>query len=332
MKPTAVVLCPGRGTYQKAEFGSLFPFYQSAVLARIDDARSQMQMPTITALDQADKYLPALHQQPANNAALIYAAGLCQFTAIREANFDIVAISGNSMGWYTAMSCAGVWDASLGTQVVSKMAQLTAGAPGKQFIYPLLDAQWRLDPQKLAAIQQQLQQQAPDLFWSIQYGGYAVLAGTDQAVTAAMTALPPIEDRFPLLLQGHAAFHSPLMRHASQAALAAFPPEVWQQPKVPLIDGAGRIWPAGSNDLQALQHYTFGTQVHDCYHFSQAVQLAVKEFAPDQIILLGPGQNLGGAVAQSLIEIGWRGLQSKQDFQDLQQSDTPFLIEAAALI
>jgi [acyl-carrier-protein] S-malonyltransferase len=332
MKPTALVLCPGRGTYQKAEFGCLRPFYHSETLALIDQKRRELNLPTVSELDGADKYLPALHQQPANNAALIYAAGLNQFAAISRDDYQIVAVSGNSMGWYTAMSCAGVWDAALGTAVVSRMAQLTAGAAGKQFIYPLLDADWRLDPEKQALVAEQLQQQAPDLYRSIQYGGYAVLAGTDHAVSKAMAALPPLDERFPLLLQGHAAFHSPLMQQASEMALAEFSPELWQQPKLPLIDGAGRIWPAGHNNLQQLQQYTFGTQVSSCYNFTQAVQLAVKEFSPDQIILLGPGQNLGGAVAQSLIEIGWRGLRSKQDFADVQQSATPFLIEAASLI
>jgi len=332
MKPTALVLCPGRGTYQKAEFGSLRPFYQSEILAQIDKTRRTLNLPSVSELDGADKYLPALHQQPANNAALIFAAGLCQFAAINRDDYQLVAVSGNSMGWYTAMSCAGVWDAALGSEVVSTMAQLTAGAAGKQFIYPLLDADWRQDPQKQALVAAQLQQHAPDLYRSIQYGGYAVLAGTDLAVQQAMAALPPLDERFPMLLQGHAAFHSPLMQAASMAALLKFQPDLWHQPNLPLIDGEGKIWPAGHNNLQALQQYTFGTQVTSCYNFTQAVQLAVKEFSPDQIILLGPGQNLGGAVAQSLIEIGWRGLRSKQDFVDVQQSATPFLIEAASLI
>jgi acyl transferase domain-containing protein len=329
MKPTALVLCPGRGTYQKAEFGSLKPFYGSTALAQIDQTRTTLHLPTVTGLDQADKYLPALHQQAVNNAALIYAAGVCQFQRISAQDFDIIAVSGNSMGWYTAMSCAGVWDLALGTEVVSVMAQLTAGAAGKQFIYPLLDADWHVDPDRKTMVEQQLLAQAPDLYRSIEYGGYAVLAGTDQAVSAAMAALPPIDERFPLLLQGHAAFHSPLMQQASENALEKFTAEHWSQPQLPLIDGTGRIWPAGPQSLAQLHHYTFGTQVNSCYHFTKAIQVAVKEFAPDHIILLGPGQNLGGAVAQSLIEIGWQGWHSKQDFLETQQSATPFLIEAA---
>ncbi len=42
--------------------------------------------------------------------------------------------------------------------------------------------------------------------------------------------------------------------------------------------------------------------------------------------LLGPGDTLGGAIAQALIAIGWRGLRSKQDFQEVQASDSPFLL------
>jgi [acyl-carrier-protein] S-malonyltransferase len=42
--------------------------------------------------------------------------------------------------------------------------------------------------------------------------------------------------------------------------------------------------------------------------------------------LLGPGAGLGGAVAQSLIQINWQGLTSKQDFTQAQQNDIPFVL------
>ena len=61
------------------------------------------------------------------------------------------------------------------------------------------------------------------------------------------------------------------------------------------------------------------------YDFTRAVQVAVKEYAPERIILLGPGDTLGGAIAQALIAIHWRGLTSKQDFQDAQATD-PILL------
>ncbi|MCT6700769.1 malonyl CoA-ACP transacylase [Rheinheimera sp. 4Y26] len=335
MKQTALVVCPGRGTYQKTELGSLAPFYGSKALKAIDQTRHQLGLTTVTELDSAPLYLNASHQKPENNAALIYAAGVAQFQSLQQdlaEQYDIVAVTGNSMGWYTALACAGVWAPGFGTEVVSAMAQLTAQAEGQQFIYPLLDEQWRLDPQKEAAVKHQLALHHGQLWMSIEYGGYAVMAGSKTAVTAAMAALPPVDGRFPLLLHGHAGFHSPLMQQASAAALARFSTEQFMRPQTALIDGSGTIWHPGAVDNKALWRYTFQTQVADCYHFSRALQVAVKEFAPDKLILLGPGQNLGGAVAQSLIEIGYAGLHSKQDFVALQQSDNPLLLEAQALL
>lgn len=335
MKQTAVVVCPGRGTYQKTELGSLAPFYGETVLNTIDQTRQQLGLATVTELDSAPTYLTATHQKPENNAALIYSAGVAQFQALRldlAEQYDIVAVTGNSMGWYTALSCAGVWEHDFGIEVVSAMAQLTAKAQGQQFIYPLLDEHWRLDPSKDAAVRQQLAAHPGELWMSIEYGGYAVLAGSKTAVTAAMSALPPVDGRFPLLLHGHAAFHSPLMQQAAADALARFSEQQFLRPKTALIDGSGMIWHPGAVDRAALWRYTFETQVADCYHFSRALQVAVKEFAPDKLILLGPGQNLGGAVAQSLIQIGYAGLHSKQDFVALQQSDKPLLLEAQALL
>ena len=56
-----------------------------------------------------------------------------------------------------------------------------------------------------------------------------------------------------------------------------------------------------------------------------SVQVAVKEFAPDVIILPGPGDTLGGAIAQSLIGIGWQGIAGKADFT-ARQAENPVLL------
>ena len=52
----------------------------------------------------------------------------------------------------------------------------------------------------------------------------------------------------------------------------------------------------------------------------------MKEFAPDHLILLGPGSSLGGAVAQSLIAVNWHNWQSKADFSQAQQAASPFVL------
>ncbi|MDX1537743.1 malonyl CoA-ACP transacylase [Arsukibacterium sp.] len=330
-KKTAVVVCPGRGSYNRPELGYITqqlandgPFRQQ--LNEFDALRGELGLPTVTELDTAASFSSGLHLKAENAAALIFAAGLADFSQINRDKYDIVAITGNSMGWYTALGCAGVWQGGQSMQLVTSMAQLTAGAAGAQFIYPILNSDWQPDIDKQARLAEQLYLHQGALFMSIAYGGYAVLAGTQSAVQQAMQALPPCDERFPLLLPGHAAFHSPLMQPAADQALASFAEALFATPQLPLVDGRGVIWPRQLSQAAALKAYTLGQQVCDTFYFSRAVQVAVKEFAPEHLILLGPGSGLGGAVAQSLIAINWQGLNSKQDFSAAQQADMPFVL------
>ena len=49
--------------------------------------------------------------------------------------------------------------------------------------------------------------------------------------------------------------------------------------------------------------------------------MAAREFAPDLFIVTGPGTTLGGAVAQSLICAGWRGMTDRAGFRAEQDRD-----------
>lgn len=328
MKKTALVICPGRGTYNKPELGYIqqHSSAQYSLLQQLDNVRAELNLATVTGLDQQPHFKTSLHGKAENAAALIFAAGMTDYQAIDTQQFNVVAITGNSMGWYTALGCANVWQPDAAMRIVSSMAQVTADAAGGQFIYPLVNENWQTDPQRVALVQQQLAQHRGELFMSICYGGYAVLAGTSEAVTSAMQALPPCDERFPLLLHGHVGFHSPLMQQAADRAQQLWSAEHFSAPLTPLIDGRGHIWQSYVADTQALQRYTLGHQVSQTYDFSLAVQVAVKEFAPQHIILLGPGAGLGGAVAQSLIAINWQGLSSKQDFIAAQQASLPLVL------
>jgi hypothetical protein len=93
-----------------------------------------------------------------------------------------------------------------------------------------------------------------------------------------------------------------------------------------MIDGRGHVWRPFAAGRAALHDYTFVAQILETYDFTCAIQVAVREYAPDRIVLLGPGDTLGGAIAQALIAIGWRGLRSKADFQEAQASSAPFLL------
>lgn len=328
---TAVLICPGRGTYTKTELGSLAKFPDRALLARFDAERARLGQETLTALDGAQAYSVARHSRGDNASALIYACTLGDSLSL--AGVEVVAVTGNSMGWYSALACAGALSPMDGFTVVNTMGTLMQEALiGGQLVYPFMGEDWQDAPARraelLALVEDIGDRPGHDLALSIDLGGMLVIAGNEAGLKAFEAAVPVVQGRFPLRLGNHAAFHTALQAPVAVKGRAALPEALFGQPKTPLIDGRGQVWWPGSATTGALRDYTFGHQVVEPYDFTAAIRTAAREFAPDYFIVPGPGTTLGGAVAQSLIRANWRGLASKADFQRLQAEDS-FLISMA---
>ncbi|HEV2747388.1 MAG TPA: ACP S-malonyltransferase [Allosphingosinicella sp.] len=328
----ALVVCPGRGTYGKAELGYLKRFHadQGELIETVDRLRADRGQPTISELDGAERFSAALHTRGDIASPLIFTASYADFLAIDRARFEVAAVTGNSMGWYTTLAVAGAVSAGHGFEIVDAMGENSqAGEPGGQVLLTLVDEEWH----EVAGLRAALLGLAdtiagrPDcaLYVSIDLGGMLVFAGNEAGLQALLAEAPPTPGREPLRLVNHGPFHTPLMRGSSDLALSRLPAGWFASPAVPMIDGRGHIWRRFASNSGALHHYTFATQILETYDFTRAVQVAVREFAPDRIILLGPGDTLGGAIAQALIAIRWRGLGSKGDFQEMQAAE-PFLL------
>ena len=63
----------------------------------------------------------------------------------------------------------------------------------------------------------------------------------------------------------------------------------------------------------------------NAYDFFTAITVAIKEFCPDKLVLLGPGNTLGGSIGQIMIENNWLDMDSKSAFSSLQK-ENPYLI------
>jgi [acyl-carrier-protein] S-malonyltransferase len=331
MKKTALVVCPGRGTYNAAELGYLRSNHaeRGDMIAVLDALRREQGQSTVSELDAAEKYVPSMHMTGDNASLLIYACALGDFAAIDRERYDIVAVTGNSMGWYLALACAGVLDLGAGGRLVNNMGGIMhRDGTGGQIVWPIVNADWRVDPAK-AQFAEQLLAEAEQLSEihisvSIRLGGMIVFAA-DEAGLRWLAERLPKDDRFPMRLMHHAAFHSPLLDHIVPIAREANPASDFGSGKIPAIDGQGRIWSPKAFDPAAIYDYTLGAQLNRTYDFSRAVQVAAAEFAPDKIIVLGPGTTMGAPTAQALIASGWRGITGKADFQARQAAD-PFIL------
>ena len=331
MKKRALVVCPGRGTYNAAELGYLQTHHaaRSDLIATVDAVRVAMRQVPISQLDSATKYAPSVHMTGDNASPLIYACAMADFAAIDRDRFDIVAVTGNSMGWYLALACAGILDLAGGARLVNNMGGLMhQQGSGGQIVWPIVDDDWQIQENKILFIRNLLAESKVvyeiKIYVSIRLGGMIVFAADEAGLKWLMERLPK-DDRFPLRLMHHAAFHSPLLNHIVPIARAENQSSDFGRGDIPAIDGLGRIWSPGAFSRAAIYDYTLGAQLTDNYDFTRAVQVAAAEFAPDTIIVLGPGTSLGAPTIQALIASGWRGLSGKADFQARQQ-DAPILI------
>jgi acyl transferase domain-containing protein len=328
---TAVVICPGRGTYNKNELGYLSRhFGDQDLLADFDARREALGQESLSQLDGAQSYFLAKHSRGDNASALIYAASLGDFGAIDREKIEVVAVTGNSMGWYSTLALGGALSPQAAFEVVNAMGSLMQESLiGGQLIYPFVGEDWAPDAAKKAELLSLVREiDGRDnhvLSLSIDLGGMLVLAGNEAGLSAFEAAVPPIQERFPLRLANHAAFHSALQEPVAEIARTRLSPDLFGQPELPLIDGRGTIWWPGASESEALWDYTFDHQVVKPYDFTHAIRIAAREFAPDLFIITGPGTTLGGAVAQALILSNWQGMASKSDFQKQQQS-APLLV------
>lgn len=331
MTKTAVVICPGRGTYNRDELGCIARHHPGAteLIAEFDAYRTAKGQQAITALDGATRFSAARHTRGDNASPLIYTASLLDARAISD-TYEIVAVTGNSMGWYIALAVAGALTPMAGFEVVNTMGTLMQDHMiGGQTITPFVDEAWHPIPGRreelLGLVADIDARENHALSVSIHLGGMLVLAGNEAGLSAFEAAAPSPEARYPMRLPGHAAFHTHLQVPVAAKGRQHLPQGLFQGPDIPLIDGRGAIWWPKSSDAAALRSYTLGHQVTELYDFTRAVQVAAHEFAPDVFIVTGPGTTLGGAVAQSLLGVNWRGMKAKQCFQN-RQDQSPVLI------
>lgn len=324
----AVVLCPGRGSYTEASLGSLEPDHEYVRLA--ERRRSDFGLEPLLILDTAERFEPARHLRPAHVSPLIFVKAMIDARAAFERH-DVVAVGGNSLGWYIALAAAGALGFEDAFRLVQKMSLLQEQhASGGQVLYPLVDDEWGRSREHEENVARALESSEGEAMPSIDLGGYAVLAGSGRGVGHLLQALPQVRigaGTYPIRLAQHGPYHTKLAGPVAEAARAEFRDLEFLPPKVTLIDGRGRRFSPWSTDVGELREYTLGAQVTTTYDFTASVRVALREFAPDKIVLPGPGNALGGIVGHVMAAEGWRGVRSKSDFKRLQASAETAVVE-----
>ena len=336
-----VVIAPGRGSYNRTELGYLKRYAnhprageRQRLVAMADAARLRAKRIAISELDEASAYSAKLHLPGENASSLIFTCAAADLALIDDGH-EIVATCGNSMGWYIALYAGGALDFTYAFDLIETMGHFQKNhIIGGQIIYPVIDDDWRHDAKREAAMEESLRsvREGGADCWvgpSIRLGGFRVLAGTDAGIQALLRELPRVKlgaNEYPFQLARHSAFHTELMRETSRRALYQLNSLAWRDPLIPMIDGNGRSWRPHRSPATALRDYTLSDQVTRVYDFTASLRVAIREHNPDHLVLLGPGETLGGAIAHVIIAEGWRGIDCKDAFLAAQKGAQPPLI------
>ena len=190
MTRTAVVICPGRGTYNKPELGYLHRHHadKMPMFQRFDALRAEAGQEGVTALDGAARFAVSTYSRGDVASPLIYAAALADAQSLAD-DIEVVAVTGNSMGWYIALAAAGALSAENGFRVVNTMGTLMQEhLIGGQLVYPFTDDSWADSAHQKQTLLQDVSDinavEGQDLALSIDLGGMLVLAGNEAGLSA----------------------------------------------------------------------------------------------------------------------------------------------------
>ena len=255
MRRRALVVCPGRGSYSREGLGQLKNRgAQVADMLDVCDAfRAQNDRPTLREIDGAETYRSNLHVAGENASLLTFACTLADFMSIDAERYEVVGVTGNSMGWYTALAASGAMSLEQAVELVDTMGAYQAGnVIGGQVLTPACSesvvAGQLEDPAQVEAIDAVLRactDAGHVAVWSIRLGGYAVLGADKAGVKYLLEHLPHAQrgaNVFPMQLPLHSAFHTSLLEATAAQARKDLSHLDYQPPVLPLIDGRGRVY------------------------------------------------------------------------------------------
>ena len=327
----AAVAFPGRGAYGPGSLGSLdlgHPWVR-----RADELRAVAGLPAISEIDGAEHFTPALHLRAANAWPLTFLVSLLDAERIAD-DHEVVVVVASSTGWYTALTAAGALGFDDGFRLVQQMAlaaeePLDDEAAAAELVYPLIDDAWERDEGRGRVIDEAVAGAGAGAARSLELGSFSVVAGTAAAVDRVNAALPPVTmggRDYPLRLASADAWHTPLRARSAAAAAERLGGLEWDRPDVTLVDGRGTRFTPFSTDPSQLAEQTLLEQADAPYDFARAFRVALREYAPDVVLLPGPGATLGTACAQLIVAEGYRGIRSRTELEAIQAGPTPLLL------
>lgn len=253
------------------------------------EAESILGWSVLEICQNEDKISHSLYTQP---SLYVVECALANVLAAKGQQPDVVA--GHSLGEYSALYAAGVFDFASGLKLVKRRAELMSQASEGTMAALMGFKRDELDA-KIAETE-------GVVLANDNNAGQVVISGTPEAVDAVMT---DVKTRRAVKLKVSGAFHSPLMADAAQAFEAVLAEVPFQDAKVPVMSN---VEPTPETDATALKE-RLRQQMTGSVRWRE-ISLNLPEQNVDTVVEVGPGKVLTGLIKRTCKGITLKNINS----------------------
>ena len=244
---------------------------------------------------QSDKISRTLYTQPS-----LYVVESILADLMRERGHQPDLVAGHSLGEYTALYVAGVFDWAAGLRLVKRRAELMDSAAGG-----MMAALIRFDREQLEI---QIQQTPDVVLANDNSPAQVVISGTPAAVEAVLSHVKA-KRAIPLNVSG--AFHSPLMAAAAaqfQDVLESVP---FNSAQVPVLSN---VEPIPTDDAAVLKE-RLTRQITGSVRWRETSERLAFE-GIERVVEIGPGKVLTGLIGRTCPDLICENLSSIAELPD----------------
>ncbi len=227
---------------------------------------------------QEDKLSSGLYTQP---SLYVVECALADLLLVEGQQPDVVA--GHSLGEYSALYVAGVFDFASGLRLVKRRAELMSQASAG-----MMAALMGFDRDELSA---KIAQTEGVVLANDNNPSQVVISGTPAAVEAVMNG---VKSKRAVKLNVSGAFHSPLMAEASQEFETILAEVPFQDAKVPVLSNVDPSPETAAAVLKdrLIQQMTGSVRWRE-------ISLSLPEQGIDSVVEVGPGKVLTGLIKRT---------------------------------
>ncbi|MEH1820917.1 MAG: ACP S-malonyltransferase [Nostoc sp.] len=245
--------------------------------------------------NQEEKLSQTLYTQP-----ILYVVESILADLLREQGHQPDLVAGHSLGEYTALYIAGVFEWSAGLYLVKRRAELMDSASGG-----MMAALINFDPEQL----EKVISQTPDVVLANDNSlGQVVISGTTEAVQAVMTQVKA-KRAIPLKVSG--AFHSHLIAPAAAEFQDILESVEFQPAIVPVLSN---VEPIPSIDAQILKE-RLNQQMTGSVRWRE-ISLQLPANGIQRVVEIGPGKVLTGLIKRNSPDLILENIQSAAHLPD----------------